>query len=550
MTRVSKTTKNGGAEREVARLFANFHLQVEPEAARLLLSECNGNLNDVVEYLAARHSDALVVSAADVSDFLKRKHARVQNGIKASPTAQSRVGVASQSAVETEREKGAFADERSAVLATASEVSGLRATPAPPLRASVLKSFGNERPQNDFLLIFRDRYERLSGILRKRLRSIQIRALKNRIMRTKGYGSGDAEEFAVIGIVADIRKTAKGNTIVELEDATGEISVLIPSEEEVVEDEVLGISGRISNSGLLIAERVVRPDVPLHFNNFNTPSNAKTALANSASGCEKEGEEEEGVEEKEYAIFISDIHAGSKMFEEECWNAFLEWLREHSASLTAVVVAGDIVDGIGVYPEQEKDLAVKDVEEQYKIVASSLKRLPSSLPVFLSPGNHDAVRNAEPQPPLPANIQRLFPSNTIFVSNPAYIRIGNRTILIYHGQSYDDFIGAIPRLRYEKPAEVMEEMLKRRHLAPIYGKNVSLFPISYDYGVIEPVPDILHCGHAHTVGVSQYRRVLLVNSGAWQSQTSYQKKRGIVPMPCCATLVELHSLRAKVLNFS
>ena len=238
MTRVSKTAKNGGAEREVARLFANFHLQVEPEAARLLLSECNGNLNDVVEYLAARHSDALVVSAADVSDFLKRKHARVQNGI---PTALSRVGVASQSAVETEREKGAFVDERSAVLATASEESVLRATPTPPLRVSVLKSFGNERPQNDFLPIFRDRYERLSGILRKRLRSIQIRALKNRLMRSKGYGSGDAEEFAVIGIVADIRKTAKGNTIVELEDATGEISVLIPSEEEVVEDEVLGI---------------------------------------------------------------------------------------------------------------------------------------------------------------------------------------------------------------------------------------------------------------------------------------------------------------------
>ena len=451
MTRAPKTAKNGGgAEREVARLFANFHLQVEPEAARLLLSECNGNLNDVVEYLAARHSDALVVSAADVSDFLKRKHARVQNGI---PAALSRVGVASQSVVETGREKGAFADDgRSAVLATASEVSGLRATPAPPLRVSVLKSFGNERPQSDFLPIFRDRYERLSGILRKRLRSIQIRALKNRIMRTKGYGSGDAEEFAVIGIVADIRKTAKGNTIVELEDATGEISVLIPSEEEVVEDEVLGISGRISNSGLLIAERVVRPDVPLHFNNFNTPSNAKTALTNSASGCEEVREEEVEEEEKEYAIFISDIHAGSKMFEEECWNAFLEWLREHSASLTAVVVAGDIIDGIGVYPEQEKDLAVKDVEEQYKIVASSLKRLPSSLPVFLSPGNHDAVRNAEPQPPLPANIQRLFPSNTIFVSNPAYIRIGNRTILIYHGHSYDDFIGAIPRLRYEKPA--------------------------------------------------------------------------------------------------
>jgi len=493
----------GCSEQEVAKLFANFRLQVEPEAARLLLSECNGNLREIVQFLAEKHQNSIVISASDVHDFLKMlKKSKVSDvsSFELERAVEGKEGIA----------EGEYIGE--SLLAVKPEVQSA---------VRVLKSFVNERPNKDFMPIFRDRYERLSGILRKRLRSIQISALKN-IMRRNGEG----EEFAVIGIVADIRKTARGNTIVELEDASGEISVLIPGDEEIVEDEVIGVSGRISKD-MLIAERVFRPDVP---------------FSSSARASEEE--------RMEYAVFISDIHAGSKMFEYECWNAFLDWLREHSSLITAVVVAGDIVDGIGVYPEQENDLAVKDVEEQYKIVASSLKRLPFSLPVILSPGNHDAVRNAEPQPPLPANIQRLFPSNTIFVSNPAYISIGNRTILIYHGQSYDDFIGAIPRLRYEKPAEVMEEMLKRRHLAPIYGKNVPLFPLSYDYGVIEPVPDILHCGHTHTVGVSQYRGVLLVNSGAWQSQTSYQKKRGIMPMPCCATLVELRSLRAKVLSFS
>ncbi|MHC1635716.1 MAG: DNA-directed DNA polymerase II small subunit, partial [Candidatus Methanospirareceae archaeon] len=60
---------------------------------------------------------------------------------------------------------------------------------------------------------------------------------------------------------------------------------------------------------------------------------------------------------------------------------------------------------------------------------------------------------------------------------------------------------------------------------------------------------ILHCGHAHTVGLSKYRNVLLINSGCWQSQTEYQKKRNINPVPGCAVIVELRTMRAKVLRF-
>ncbi|MEA1999405.1 MAG: DNA polymerase II small subunit, partial [Euryarchaeota archaeon] len=63
------------------------------------------------------------------------------------------------------------------------------------------------------------------------------------------------------------------------------------------------------------------------------------------------------------------------------------------------------------------------------------------------------------------------------------------------------------------------------------------------------VPDIFHCGHTHTVGVSKYRNVLLINSGTWQSQTPYQKKRDINPTAGCATLVELSELKTKILDF-
>jgi DNA polymerase II small subunit len=78
----------------------------------------------------------------------------------------------------------------------------------------------------------------------------------------------------------------------------------------------------------------------------------------------------------------------------------------------------------------------------------------------------------------------------------------------------------------------MEEMLKRRHLSPMYGGRSPLAPEKEDYLVIDDVPDILHCGHVHTYGTGFYRGVFLVNSSTWQEQTEFQKKVNLNPMPC------------------
>jgi DNA polymerase II small subunit len=252
-----------------------------------------------------------------------------------------------------------------------------------------------------------------------------------------------------------------------------------------------------------------------------------------------------------HAVFISDLHVGSTTFLDDVWGSFAQWLKEQAEriNIAYLVVAGDIVDGIGVYPGQDEDLSITDVEEQYKVAAGYFHDLPRHIHVIIAPGNHDAVRSAEPQPPLPEDLKKLFPDDTCFVSNPSYIQIGGRLVLIYHGQSYDDFVNSVSRLSYSKPEDVMVEMLRRRHVAPIYGTNISIVPNGHDYGVIDQVPDIFHCGHTHTVGVSKYRNVLLINSGTWQSQTPYQKKRDINPTAGCATLVELSELKTKILDF-
>ncbi len=489
--------RESAEERELVKRFADFGFQVHPEAIELLKHYSDNRKSEGQLDIAALAESVIksidpsifVITPEQLADFIK---------------------------------KGARAAER--------EKSGVK----PQMHAeapAIIKSFpehGRDGDNNDFLPHFIDRYERISGILKKRLKCGQIRVIKN--------GSG-SDEISVVGMVSSIHKTAKGNIRVELEDGTGMLSVIVPHHQEIIPDEVIGVTGFVSHGGYLIADRIIYPDVPI------SSSTAQFSLPLP------EKEKKRGT--VLYAVFISDLHVGSTTFLEETWDSFVEWLKEaaKSSGIAYLVVAGDIVDGIGVYPGQEEDLLITDIEEQYKRAAGYLRALPSHIQVVLAPGNHDAVRSAEPQPPLPRDIRNFFPADTCFVSNPAYIQIGGRQVLVYHGQSYDDFVNSVSRLSYSKPEDVMVEMLRRRHLAPIYGNTVSIVHDEHDYGVIDPVPEILHSGHTHTVGVSKYRNVLLINSGTWQSQTPYQKKRGINPVAGCATVVELSELKVKVMDF-
>ncbi|MCD6038314.1 MAG: polB, partial [Nitrososphaeraceae archaeon] len=47
-----------------------------------------------------------------------------------------------------------------------------------------------------------------------------------------------------------------------------------------------------------------------------------------------------------------------------------------------------------------------------------------------------------------------------------------------------------------------------------------------------------------------YRGTLIVNSGAWQSQTKFQQTMGVVPTPGIAILVNLATLQPYQISFN
>lgn len=390
-----------------------------------------------------------------------------------------------------------------------------------------------------FVQYFRDRYSRLSEIIRSRTNARPIESLKRRSFRRGG--DGGSEEISIIGMVSDISSTNNGHKILSLEDPTGSFSVLIRNTDKelfeiaskILLDEVVGISGSVTNDGsLMLATKIIQPDVPNSIQR-RTGSYGK-------------------------AVLISDVHVGSSQFLEDAWLDFLDFLkgesesaamRELAADIRYLVVAGDLVDGIGIYPDQEMELDILDVYEQYKKAAEYFREIPEHIRVIISPGNHDAVRQAEPQPALPERIQADFPENVVFVGNPALIDLDGIRILIYHGRSIDDLVASIPGVSYHEPAGAVLEMVKRRHLAPTYGSRVSISPEKKDYFIIDPVPDIIHTGHVHTLGVQLYKNVLLVNSGTWQDQTEFQKRVNLMPVPAKVPIVDLSNFEVKILGF-
>ena len=194
--------------------------------------------------------------------------------------------------------------------------------------------------------------------------------------------------------------------------------------------------------------------------------------------------------------FLSDIHVGSKTFLEAQWHKMVRWFHNDPLAKTIkyLILSGDCVDGVGIYPGQDKELAIPDLFAQYSEFARLLELLPEWVECLMLPGNHDAVRPAEPQPTFEKDIQQDY-NTTTFVGNPCDFSLHGVRLLSYHGKSIDDFVAGLRTVTYADPVEAMREMLRRRHLAPQWGGKTPLSPEPEDGLVIREVPDIFVTGH-------------------------------------------------------
>ncbi len=339
--------------------------------------------------------------------------------------------------------------------------------------------------------------------------------------------------------------------MISLEDPTGKIDVIVSKNKkelyelakDIVEDEVIAITGTNMERVVFVNELML-PDIP-------TTNELKKG-------------------KKEYALFLSDLHVGSSFFLNSEFDHFMKWInceignekqQEMASNTKYIFIAGDLVDGVGIYPGQEKDLTIKDIFSQYEYCAELLSRIPKDKKMILCPGNHDAVRLSEPQPIIPKDIGAPLYKlpNMLMTTNPSTVNIqaekdfSGFEVLMYHGYSFDYYVSTVDSIRsnggYERADLIMKFLLQRRHLAPAHLSSLYVPDPEQDPLVISTIPDFFISGHIHRASIAQYRNITTICGSCWQDTTDFQKKVGHKPEPARVPIVNLETRETKMLKF-
>jgi len=403
-----------------------------------------------------------------------------------------------------------------------------------------------KREVDDFVAYFNNRFRQIEKIFSGR------QELQNVISINRVLSKKDKENIAIIGMVNSKKKTKNNNIMIEIEDLTGSINVVVSRNkpelfaiaQDIVLDEVIAVMG-VNSERVVFANNILQPDIP---------------LTREMKKCEDEV----------YALFISDLHVGSKYFLADKFNKFLKWIkgefgneqqRELANKVKYIFVIGDLVDGVGIYPGQEEELSTKDIRNQYEECAELLKMVPIDKKMIICPGNHDSIRLSEPQPAFSKDFsEALFNiPNALLVSNPAYINIHSSDnfkgfdVLMYHGYSFDHYAADVDSIRavngYDHADLIMKFLLQRRHLAPSYTSTLFIPEIHEDPLVIEKIPDFFVTGHIHKGAIACYRNITLISSSCFQTKTPFQERVGHHPDPAKVPIVNLKTREIKVLTF-
>lgn len=393
----------------------------------------------------------------------------------------------------------------------------------------------NTKTLTDFVAYFNDRYEKIKTIL------MAHSEVKNPMSVGRLKEAADEKGVCVIVILSDINISKNGHHIVNIEDPTGTMTAIIMKdknigEEAIISDEIVALTGSVSN-GTMFVNSIVFPDVPV------------------MNGFDKKIEDDVSV------VMISDIHKGSNEYLQKVEDKFVNWLKsgeDGAGKVKYICMSGDNVDGVGIYPGQKQDLKIPDIYDQYLAFETFIERIPEHIEIVIIPGNHDAVRLAEPQPAIGKN---FFPNITGFKNvhlgpNPCRVELhgmdsrAGMDVLMYHGYSFTKIINAVPSLRVkgmDQPEHVMTELLRKRHLAPMY-KSTQLMPSGDDLHVIKRVPDIFQTGDLHSFAIKNYRGVLMVSASTFQGQTAFMDRVGHESNPGKVTVVSLKDKRPRVLD--
>ncbi|MBT3574182.1 MAG: DNA polymerase II small subunit, partial [Nitrosopumilus sp.] len=210
--------------------------------------------------------------------------------------------------------------------------------------------------------LFSSRFNKLKRIISDRPESKLIKSIS--VVKTTKLEN----DVYVCGLVT-MRNAERNITKLVLEDPSGSFEGIIFDDELqktagtlLIDQFVMARVASAKNSGLMIKD-LIFPDIPDQKINKS--------------------------ESEVYAVFLSDLHIGSKYFMEKELTEFVTWLSSPdpvARKVRFVLIGGDIVDGVGIYPNQNKELVCQTIEEQLQKAEDLLDKIPKNVKIIIMPG--------------------------------------------------------------------------------------------------------------------------------------------------------------------
>ncbi len=358
----------------------------------------------------------------------------------------------------------------------------------------------------------------------KKLRDIIASNVFGKLMNTVNLAPGKYEDVYMVVMVDSKSESKKGRGgIITADDEYGRVRIYLPFDrypelkvkfEHIIPDCVVAVRiEAVKSKNFVIARDIIFPDIPRLRERHKTSTSKKVLIA-------------------------ADLHVGSGVFMKKQFENLIKFIRgemkdekmnEIAQEVEYILLVGDLVDGVGVYPQQKNELAIPDQKKQYEVLAKYLGMIPDGKLIICIPGNHDASTRMIPQPPISEEVAApLYDlSNVRILSNPSMIGIDGVKILMYHGVGLERLSGLL-NIPLKEPNRIVAELLRYRHLYPEWGV-LSLAPIEDDILVIDEVPDVVLTAHLHIYSVGTYKGTAILSPGSFEGLTTWQRDIGISP---------------------
>ena len=159
---------------------------------------------------------------------------------------------------------------------------------------------------DDFLHYFRSRFEKMSKMFGQRMDTSRHGTIAEAL---QGGANGRARFICMVVEKREKTDQDRGRVFLTVDDYEDEATVLVTDQtpelyqtaRKIIRDQVVYLETRKSSGELLVAEKIVLPEIPEHRPHLS--------------------------DEEVYAALISDVHVGSKVFLEDAFRRVLAWLK-------------------------------------------------------------------------------------------------------------------------------------------------------------------------------------------------------------------------------